>query len=148
MGPRAIRRTLAHSAGASRRVARVLVVAALIALSPTIAWATFTGAGSGAVSVGTTTLAAPGSLSIVTAPCPNKNKAGTIQVTFPNVALADSYTVVLQPAIGASTTRTVLSGTLGTVFTIAKGETGTYDVSVTSVRSNWTSVPLTRTFTC
>ena len=148
MCPRAIRRTLARPAGVSGRVAQVLVVAALVVFSPTIAWATFTGTGSGEVSIGTTTLAAPSSLSIVTAPCPNKNKAGSIQVTFPNVALADSYTVVLQPATGASTTRTVLSGTVGTIFTIATGETGTYDVSVTSVRGNWSSVALTRSFTC
>ena len=147
--PRAIRRTVARPAAqVSRRGALALVIVALVVFSPTVAWATFTGSGSGSLSVGTTTLAAPGSLTIVTAPCPNKNKAGNVQVTFPNVALADSYTVVLQPATGASTTRTVLSGTLGTVFVIAKGETGTYDVSVTSVRGNWTSVALVRSFTC
>ncbi len=148
MVPAAMRRTAARPGDAPRRGALVLVVAALLAFSPTVAWATFTGTGSGAVSLGTTTLAAPASLTIVTAPCPNKNKAGSIQVTFTNVALADSYTVVLQPAGGASTTRTVLSGTVGTIFTIAKGETGTYDVSVTSVRANWTSLAIVGSFTC
>ena len=147
--PRASRRTPAASvADAARRGALLVVIAALVVLSPTVAWATFNGTGHGAVSIGTTTLAAPSTMSIVTAPCPNKNKAGNIQVTFPNAALADSYTVVLQPGTGASTTRTVLSGTLGTIFVIAKGESGTYGVTVTSVRGNWTSQPLTQSFTC
>jgi hypothetical protein len=121
---------------------------ALVVLSPTMAWATFTGKGTGAVSVGTTTLAAPASLSVVTAPCPNKKKAGNVQVTFPNVALAASYTVVLDQPTSPTVSRSITSGTSGTTFALAKGETGTYGVTVTSVRGNWTSVAIVRSFTC
>ena len=99
-----------------------------------------------AIIAGTATLSAPSPISL-SLPCPFTVFTGNLKVTFPDVAPASSYRVVLVPPSGQTQTKTVTSGSTGASFTLNR--TGAYTVTVVSLVASWTSPGSTRNFsTC
>lgn len=129
----------------TRRLAMAAVLAVLVALVPGAAFAKFSRTSGSTVSVGTATLGTP-STATLSKSCPFLIFAGSLKVTFPEVPLADSYLVTVDPPTGATTSKTVTSGSTGATFSLSR--TGTYGVTVVAQVSNWTGPALSRSFTC
>ena len=127
------------------RLGLATLLAVLVALVPGAAFAKFSRSSSAPVTVGTATLGTP-STATLTKSCPFIIFAGSLKVTFPDVPLADSYVVTLDPPSGANTTKTVTSGSAGATFSLSR--TGSYGVTVVAQLSNWTGPALSRSLTC
>ncbi len=128
-----------------RRLALAALLAVLVALVPGAAIAKFSRTSGASVTVGTASLGAP-STATLTKSCPFIIFAGSLKVTFPDVPLAESYTVTLDPPNGANTSKTVTSGSAGASFSLSR--TGTYGVTVVAQLSSWTGPALSRSFSC
>lgn len=129
----------------TRRLALAAVLAVLVALVPGAAFAKFSRTAGASVSVGTATLGTP-STATLSKSCPFIIFAGSLKVTFPEVPLAESYVVTVDPPSGATTSKTVTSGSAGATFSLSRG--GTYLVTVVAQVSSWTGPALSRSFTC
>ncbi|SDP56358.1 hypothetical protein SAMN04489867_2937 [Pedococcus dokdonensis] len=129
----------------TRRLAMAAVLAVLVALVPGAAFAKFSRTAGSTMSVGTATLGMP-STATLSKSCPFLIFAGSLKVTFPDVPLAESYLVTLDPPSGTVTSKTVTSGGAGATFSLSRS--GTYDVTVVARVSSWTGPALSRSFTC
>jgi hypothetical protein len=128
-----------------RRLALAALLAVLVALVPGAAFAKFSRTSGATVSVGTASLGTPATATL-TKSCPFIIFAGSLKVTFPDVPLAESYVVTLDPPSGSTTSKTVTSGSAGASFSLSRS--GTYGVTVVAMVSSWTGPALSRSFTC
>jgi hypothetical protein len=129
----------------TRRLAMAAVLAVLVALVPGAAFAKFGRSAGSTVTVGTATLGTPSSATLSKS-CPFLIFAGSLKVTFPEVPLADTYLVTVEPPSGSATSKTATSGSTGATFSLNR--TGTYTVTVVAQVSNWTGPALSRSFSC
>ena len=134
------------------RWAYVLVVlAGMICGGTALAQASFTGAASAPVSVGTYDI--PASASVTgTYSCDALKRTMTVNVTgFSRVDRATAYTLSLaEPGTNpAATTQTLTATQTTATITRATSRTGAFTLSLTARVGTWTSdTPLTRSITC
>ena len=128
-----------------RRLALAALLAVLVALVPGAAFAKFSRTSGATVSVGTASLGTPATATL-TKSCPFIIFAGSLKVTFPDVPLAESYVVTLDPPSGATTARPSPRAVPGRRSRSAAPAPMASPWS--PMVSNWTGPALSRSFSC